>query len=393
MSHAATAQAASSSKSQSDVQTLLLSQKAELVSHFAGAIAHEFNNIMMAVSGYAEVEMKKAPPAQKRGLERLLTDTTRVASLIQKLLALSGPHEPSPQLLSLNSIITEADDLLQVLLGERVEIALKLHPQIQAVKADPREMEQLLLSLAVSTRRPAGRGGKLAISTGVTELDRTSLEPGEEAKPGTYVTVSVSAAEGRTAEPTDGQAPRDSTDLEPTGQALPAAYALVNKAGGLIRTLGSARKHRSYKVFLPAHGRTASEERVSGTIVKNSPLANTILVVEDDDAVRVPAAEFLKMEGFKVLQAKTGPEALQIVERHQGSLDMLVTDILMPEMGGREVAEELRRVHPSLKVLYMSGNSENISAFKGMENLTQAVLQKPFRLNRLNEKIRDLLRQ
>jgi two-component system, cell cycle sensor histidine kinase and response regulator CckA len=373
---------------QENLRAVSLAQKTELVGQIAGAIAHQFNNIMMAITSYADLELKKAAPPQKRSLELVLSNAARATSLIQKLLAFTCKHVPSPQPLSINSVITELDGLLRLLVGEATEISLGLDPKIQIVKADHIEIQQIILSLALSATNATADGGKLTVSTEVMELDKAFVGT-EGVPPGKYVMLSLNhrgPAVGRKHTPeAGGSDPNLAAHL-----ALTAVRGMVKQAQGVVRVSTSPQNGSTFQVYFPALDATSSVEQGPRSSAKERALAKTILVVDDDDAVRVPAAEFLMMEGFKVLQAKTGPEAIQTVESHRSSVDLLITDIVMPAMSGREVASKLLAKCPDLKVLYMSGDtkSSGISA-SGSQG---AILQKPFRLNILNDKIRLLLK-
>jgi two-component system cell cycle sensor histidine kinase/response regulator CckA len=385
--------ASGSAEQQIDLRTLLLAQKTELIGELAGAMANQFNNIMMAVTSYAELELKEAAPKQVRGLQQILSNAARATSLMQKLLALSRKQERSPQPLYLNNVITEISELLQQLVGEEVEVVLDLDPNVQRVEADHVELEYLVLSLGVNARSAMVKGGKLTVSTELVELDKGFVGTSEGLGPGKYVMLAVND--------TGTGVGRRADNFEPTGSsdqnvrinlALAVVRGIVKKSQGLVRVSSEPQKSTSFKIYFPALGKDSPQvqERIS---TKSALAAKTILVVEDDEAVRVPAAEFLKMEGFKVLQARTGPEAIHVVLRNRSPLDVLVTDIVMPGMGGRELAEKLLEMHPDLQVLYMSGDADQAvfsDATKGAQN---AILQKPFPLNKLKDKIDALLGQ
>jgi two-component system cell cycle sensor histidine kinase/response regulator CckA len=375
---------------QADLRTQLLAQKTDLIGELAGAVANQFNNIMMAITSYAELELKKAPPAGRRSLEQVLGNAARAASLIQKLLAFSRTRLPSQQLLHLNGLVTETTELLQQLVGEQIEVVLNLEPELQRIKADPAELEELLMSLAIHARNAMAGSGKLFISTKSVELDREALGANETLAPGEYVMLSVRDTGTSLAEQRSGSnSGKKGRDLR-ISMALAATNRIVKEAQGLMRVSSEPAYGTTFTLYLPALGKEASETE-DDVSRKSSTVSRTILVVEDDDAVRVPAAEFLKMEGFKVLQAKSGAEAISIALQKRSPLDLLITDIVMPTMSGREVAKELVEMHPGLKVLYMSGDSSEAISASGQQPSQDEVLQKPFRLDKLNEKIRNLL--
>jgi len=381
-------------KLQGDAQTnLLLAQKTELISELAEAMANQFNNIMMAVSSYAELELKKAASPEKRSLEQVLSNVARATSLIQKLLAFSRKQVPSPQPLQLNHVVTEISHLLQLVAGEQIEIVIALDPEIGNVKIDRMELDHLILGLTIGGRNAMTRGGKLTVSTEMVDLDSTFIGA-EGVDPGKYAVLSVADTGAVLGRRKDGPKPDRSSSQElRISLALAAARGIAKEARGLVRVFSEPESGTSFKIYFPALGEDAVEAKTRAASLKNLPVARTVLVVEDDDSVRVPTTEFLKMEGFKVLQAQTGLEAIHVVLRNRSSLDLLITDIVMPGMSGPEVAEKLIGLHPDLKVLYMSGDVEKAGPGNDAIKSGQAVLQKPFRLNVLNDKIHDLLGQ
>lgn len=367
----------------SDLRSALLAQKTELIGELAEATANQFNNIMMAITSYAELELKKAPSKGRRSLEQVLSNAGRATSMVQKLLAISRKEVSSPQPLELNSVITEISDLVRQIVGEHIEVVLSLDPHIQGIKSDRFELEQLILSLALSARDAMTAGGKLTVSTESADLNDGFIGKNDNAFPGKYTVLCVcDAAPGRSAQKTS------STNQElRINLALATVHRIVEEAHGLVRISSDPAKGTSFKIYFPALSKEiAGSPGLSSP--KDDPTAKTILVVEDDDAVRVPAAEFLMMEGFKVLQARTGAEAIRVAQQNRSPLDLLVTDMVMPGMGGRDVAEQLFELCPGLKVLYMSGDAHQASGAEGAQNF---VLQKPFRLNKLKDKIREVL--
>lgn len=372
---------------------LLLAQKTEVISDLAGAMANQFNNIMMAVSSYAELEIKKASSQEKRSLEQVLSNAARATSLIQKLLAFSRKHVLSPQPLQLNRLVTEIGNLLQLVVGEGIEVVLAVDPAVQNVNADRVELEQLILSLAIDGRNAMNCGGKLTVSTEIVKLSNKFIGT-EAADPGKFVALSVSDT-GAAIEPRkDTLKPgrKSNQDLR-IGLALAAASGIAKESRGLVRVSSEPASGTTFKIYFPALGQDDSEAVAGSQALKILPIARTVLVVEDDDSVRIPTTEFLKMEGFKVLQARTGSEAIHVVEKNRSLLDLLITDVVMPGMSGPEVAEKLIEMHPDLKILYMSGDVDQGAAWSDSAKSGQAVLQKPFRLNVLNDKIHDLLGQ
>jgi two-component system cell cycle sensor histidine kinase/response regulator CckA len=370
----------------SDLRTALLAQKTELIGELAEAAANQFNNIMMAITSYAELELKKAPPKGRRSLEQVLNNAARATFLIQKLLAISRKQVSSPQPLELNSVVTEVSDLIRQIVGESVEVVLCLDPHVQGIKSDRVELEQLILSLALGAREAMSAGGRLTVSTESADLNDGFIGTNDNAFPGRYTMLSFcEIAHGRDPEETPGT----NQDMR-INLVLATVHKIVDEAHGLVRISSDPAKGASFKIYFPALSKEIadSSDLISS---KDAPTAKTILVVEDDDAVRLPAAEFLMMEGFKVLQARTGAEAIRVAQQNRSPLDLLVTDIVMPGMGGQDVAEQLFEMCPSLKVLYMSGDAHQVACASGAEGSRDYILQKPFRLNKLKDKIREVL--
>jgi two-component system cell cycle sensor histidine kinase/response regulator CckA len=373
---------------QGDLRNLLLAQKNELIGELAQAMANQFNNVMMSVTGYAELELKKASRKEKHSLEQLLNNATRATSLIQKLLDFSRKHVSSPQPLQLNNVISEISDLLQELVGEHVELVFKLDSNSQTVNVDRVDIEQTLLGLAVIGRNAVSGTGKLTISTELVDLDQKFIGTQNEAEPGKYMVLSVanSGAQG------DGDA-ASGPDLDQSlrvNLSFAAVRGIVKDSRGLVRFSSEPGAESSFSLYFPVSAAEIVEAQ-ERTQPRNIPMARTILVVEDDEAVRIPASEFLMMEGFKVLQARTGSEALHVVQQSRSSLDMLITDIFMPKMNGHEVAAQLQEQYPKLKVLFMSGDPGRSSSTNTGKTPQAAILGKPFRLEKLRDKIHDLL--
>jgi two-component system, cell cycle sensor histidine kinase and response regulator CckA len=361
---------------------LLLTQKTELIGEVAQAMANHFNNIMMAVTGYAELELKKASAKDRRALEQVLANATRATLLIQTLLDFSRNRSSSPQSLELNAVIGDVSELLKDLVGEQVELSLRLNANPSMIYADRVEVQQSVLSLLIIARNEMGRSGQLTLSTSLVELNEEFIG-NEDREPGEYVALSIESNPEKRAKKTIAEN-RGTGSL-----SLDAVRDMLRDGCGLLRRSADSGGKSTLKLYFPAtQGESVSEP--GPTLPRNPAVARTILVVEDDDAVRVPAAEFLKMEGFKVLQARTGSEALSLAQQSRSALDILIADVFMPKMSGHEVAEKLLEEHPDLKVLYMSGDPGRQAA-RGAKTAASATLRKPFRLNVLRDKIHDLL--
>jgi len=373
-------------ESHADLRTLLLAQKTELISEITRATANQFNNIMMAITSYAELEMKKASSSPRGSLEQVLNNAGRATALVQKLLAIGRKQAASPQSLDLNNVITGISNLLERLGGERVSVVYKLDPSIPMVNADPVEIEHLVLSLAIDARNAMAKGGRLTVSTRLVDLKAESVGMGIE-RPGKYVMLSVDdTGLGGSLEELVGIQDQDAR----INLSLAAVRGIVKNARGYVRFNTDPEKGNSFNIYFPSLKPVGREDSKRSS-PRNVSVARTILVVEDDDAVRIPTSEFLKMEGFKVLQARTGEEAIHVVQQNRARLDVLITDIVMPKMTGRQVAAKLLDLHSDLKILYMSGDANEAQPARAADSTENMVLRKPFRLDTLKDKIHELL--
>jgi two-component system cell cycle sensor histidine kinase/response regulator CckA len=370
---------------QGDLRSLLLTHKIELVGELAQAMANQFNNIMMAVTGYAELELRKTS-TNRRELEQVLKHATRATSLIQKFLDFSRRHSYSPQLLELDGLVTGIGELMKELLGEQAGFRLKLDAKSGIIHADRIDIEQTLLALVLIARNAMPSTGQLTVSTSLTRLDSDFIDKQDGAEPGKYVVLSI---ENDTTAVHDSGVNAGLDQSERVNLSLAAVRGLLKDCRGLARFSINPTAETSFKLYFPLSGKEAVETR-NPPLHRTPAIARTVLIVEDDDAVRIPAAEFLMMEGFKVLQARTGSEALSLVQQSRSALDILIADIFMPKMSGHQVAAELLGLHPDLKILYMSGDPGRPNGDAGKVP-QHATLRKPFRLNVLRDKIHDLL--
>lgn len=369
-------------------------QPPEFLGQLARAMANQLNNIMMALSAAAELELRKSHPSRKRSLEAILGHAARATYLIQKLLVFSRQRTPSVHTVSLNDLMTEIGGGIRQLAGEQVDVGICLDPRVQRVMVDEQEVEEMLLNLALGLAAKGQKAG-LRLSTELVVIGVESLDAAGDASPGNYAVLSVNEAEIHSGV----SKPQELSKLnpEPSGHesklSVPAAAiaSIARQVGGIFHIVDSPGEPASFKIYFPALGKEAPNVETSA-LPRQVP-SPTILLVEDDEGVRLPASEFLKMEGFKVLQAKNGPEALHIALRHRSVLDLLITDIVMPEMSGHEVAASLQEMYPGLKVLYMSGDPSQNLLGQVVEEAQNTALQKPFSLSTLHQRIKVLLGQ
>jgi two-component system, cell cycle sensor histidine kinase and response regulator CckA len=373
----------SSSEVVPERRTMLLAYKSELLGELAEAIGNRFNNTMMAITGHVELQMAKANERERRNLEMLLDHATQATVLIQKLLNFSHGRTAVPQDVNLNQELNDIGDLLLEVLGESVDLEITLAADSGVIHIDRAELEQVLFGLVVNARKAIMGEGKVTVTTELVNLGHEAVEV-EFSGTGKHLAITVESC-GRMGALAIGQA----SSSEASCLSLVSVRQIVERYNGTARFTVTPSVGASFKLFFPLLARVAkgshdvpSKQGASGP--------RTILVVEDDDAVRVPAVEFLMMEGFKVLQARTGKEALHVVQQSRSSLDLLITDIFMPKMNGHEVAAELLTQNPDLKVLYISGDPGG-SARLGANLPPNVTLRKPFRLNSLRNMIHNLL--
>src|SRR6266540_1189579 len=337
------------------------SQKMEAVGQLAGGIAHDFNNLLTAILGNTQLLLRELPPGDsKRGdVEEIRKASERAASLTRQLLAYSRRQMLQPVVLDLNVVVAEMDKLLRRLIGEHIALVTVLAPGLGRVKADPNQLEQVIVNLAVNARDAMPEGGKLTIETANVDLDETFAQAHLGSVPGAYVMLAV----------TDSGVGMDATVrahlFEPffttkevgkgTGLGLATVYGIVKQSGGYISVYTEVGHGSSFKVYLP---RTAPLPQATAPTASRPTAARgseTVLIVEDEAAVLALSRRALEKQGYDVLAAANPADALRIVERHGGPIHLLLTDVVMPGMSGRELAEQLAARRAGIRVLYMSG--------------------------------------
>jgi PAS domain S-box-containing protein len=377
-------------------EQLSQSQKMEAVGRLAGGIAHDFNNLLMVIGGQTGRLLEQLPEAHalRRNAEAIAAAADRAAGLTQQLLAFSRRQVLSPQVLSLNTVVRSIYGMLERVIGEDITCVLSLSEGIESVKADPGRIEQALLNLAVNARDAMPDGGTLAISTSVVELDEVYSRQHIGSRPGRYVMLAVS-------DTGCGMDPETRTRVfEPffttkevgkgTGLGLSMVYGIVKQSGGYIWVYSELGLGTTFKIYLPAT--EAPPETLQPRPAPSVPTGTeTILLVEDEDGVRELLEEILSAQGYRVLAASRGVEALQISELLDEEIQVLVTDVVMPHMSGHELAMRLRARRPALRVLYLSGYTDDAIAHHGIVEVDASFLQKPFTRAALATKVREVL--
>jgi two-component system cell cycle sensor histidine kinase/response regulator CckA len=376
---------------------LLMAQKMEAVGRLSGGIAHDFNNLLGVIIGYSQV-LKRTLPSGTAFLEHaeeIEKAGQRAASLTRQLLAFSRQQVLAPAVLNLNSLISEMEKMLRRLIGEDIEVVMALDPAIGRVKADQGQLEQVIMNLAVNARDAMPDGGKLIITTSNVSHDEawTRLHPGS--KVGEYVMLSVA----------DTGSGIDSDTLvhifEPffttkeqgkgTGLGLSMVYGVVKQSDGYVWVESAPGKGASFQIYLPRIEEQVSVPEPVAPIVAAFAGAETILLVEDADALRKLAHMLLEQHGYHVMVAANGAAALQLVEQKPVRINLLLTDVIMPGLNGRALAERLKLLQPGLRVLYMSGYTDDAIMDHGVLEAGTHLLHKPFSEDSLIRKVREVL--
>jgi len=372
-------------------------QKMEAVGRLAGGVAHDFNNLLMVIRGHAALSLRNVGVngSLRRELDEILQATDRASSFTRQLLAFSRKQVLQPRVLDLNALTTQVANMLPPLLGDDIRLSIDLDPNLGHVKADPGLLEQVIMNLVFNARDAMQEGGDLTIRTANADLDATSVAANPGAHAGPYAVLAIRDTGHGMSEETQSHI------FEPffttkdrgkgTGLGLATVYGTVNQSGGFIAVSSKIGSGTEIKIFLPR-----VEEPVEVLTAPPAPVQvrkgeGTILVVEDDDAVRRMTREFLKIGGYTVLEAGSGADAIQFMERREQAIDLVLTDVLMPGMKGRELVERLSRLRPGIKVLYMSAYTEDAAINIGVLSPGTAFIEKPFSPDDLANKVREVM--
>ena len=380
-------------------QQLRQSQKMEAVGRLAGGIAHDFNNLLMVISGYSEFLLERlgGEPHLRGPAQEITNASERASALTRQLLAFSRKQMLAPRIVNLNDIATENLKMLTRMIGEDIDLVMTAGQNLWSVRADPGQIEQVIMNLAVNARDAMPSGGKLTMETANITLDEEYARLHAPLHPGDYVMVSISDT-GAGMDP-DTQ----SHIFEPffttkgpkgTGLGLSTVYGIVKQSGGYIFVYSEVGRGTTFKIYLPrvaSTGETAAPVVTPVQFQKVEPGTETILVVEDEANLRYLARQYLEKQGYRVIEAADGAVAMQIAVAHDGVIHLLLTDVIMPGMNGRELAQRISEIRPNVKVLYMSGYTENVIGHDGMLDASVRLLQKPFNLRDLKSKVREVL--
>ena len=373
------------------------SRKMEAVGRLAGGIAHDFNNLLTIITGYTDLALRRpgVPLDLRTDIERIENAAARAAALVRQLLAFSRKQVLQPKTLDLNAIVLNLDKLLRRLIDDHIEMITRVEENLGKVKADPAQIDQVIMNLVVNARDAMPDGGRLVIETRNVDLDSTFAVDHAHSKPGDYVMLSVS-------DTGIGMDPSTVAHIfEPfyttkesgrgTGLGLSTVYGIVKQSGGYIWVNSEPGKGSTFKIYLPRVQESAQhEESPKGTAVEKRG-SEVVLVVEDEEAVRELVCTILTTHGYEVIVASDPQHAEVIAGKFPGEIHLLLTDVVMPGASGRDLAARITQSRPAIRVLYMSGYTENIITSGGLLERGLAFLQKPFSPSALIQKIREVL--
>jgi hypothetical protein len=378
-------------------RTLEHATKMEAVGRLAGGIAHDFNNLLTALSGFAEVVLDELPESHPlyEGAKETLKTCQRSGSLVRRLLAVSRRQMLQPEVLDLNPKIAEIEKMLRSVLGEDIDLVVKLQPGLGFVRADQSQIEQVVLNLVVNARDAMPTGGRLVIETATLDVGEEFEDQHLGLRPGPYVVISVSdTGSGMDRETLKHIFEPFFTTKERgkgTGLGLATVYGIVSQSEGRIWAYSEPGKGTTFRIYLPRITRSGEPEGARALTEPANRGSETVLVVEDEDSVRLVAVGSLRKAGYQVLQAASGEEALRVASSHAGPIDLVLTDVLMPGIHGPELVKRLKESRPAVRALYMSGHADDALLHHGILEGELSFLEKPFTRNDLAKKVRDVL--
>ena len=378
-------------------EQLVRLQKLEAMGRLAGGLAHDFNNLLTVIGGYSDLLLSHLDPINPlhRHAAAINNAAARATALTRQLLAFSRKQLLQPKVLDLNAVVATMEPMLRRLIGEDIMLVVGLAPSLGRVKADPGQLEQVLLNLVVNARDAMPQGGTLTIETTNVEGHALVAHRHASVPPGSYVRLAVrdtgvgmdAATRSHLFEPFfTTKAPGQGTGL-----GLSTVYGIITQSEGHIEVDSEPAQGATFTIYLPRVEEAIEAGQHDRTRPETPRGRETVLVVEDEASVRGITRTMLELHGYRVLEAASGEEALEICERPEGPVQLLLTDVVMPGMSGPEVAQQLTRLHPEMKVLYMSGYTDDAILRYGVTELGTAFLQKPFTADTLGWKVREVL--
>jgi signal transduction histidine kinase len=372
-------------------------QKMEAVARLAGGVAHDFNNMLMVIRCQAELSLNGLGPQDplRRELNQIVRTSDRASSLTRQLLAFGRKQVLHPRQLSLNDVVTQMAALLPPVLGVDIDLVLDLDPELGAVKADSSQLEQIIMNLVFNARDALPKGGALTIRTQNTYLDETWIVSHPEVRSGRHVMLTVSdtgcgmdrETQSHIFEPFFTTKDRN----KGTGLGLASVYGTVRQSGGCITVSSKLGEGTTVQIYLPRVEGAAEVLEMPRVLPRSFKGVETVLVVEDDDAVRRMTREILMIKGYKVLDARSGADALYLMEGHKDTIDLVLTDVSMPGMKGHELGQRLVELHSGVRLLYMSAYTEDAILDNGVLCPGMAFIEKPFSADELARKVREVL--
>ena len=378
-------------------EQLRQAQKLEAVGRLAGGVAHDFNNLLTAITGYGQLALRRLGPDDplRRHLEEIIKAGDRAASLTRQLLAFSRKQILQPKVLDLNAIVADMDSMLRRLIGEDINVLTVLGVELGCVEADAGQMEQVIMNLAVNARDAMPAGGKLTIATANVELSEDYSRTHLPVRPGRYVMLAVSdTGEGMDAETQARIFEPFFTTKEAgkgTGLGLSTVYGIVKQSGGNIYVYSEVGQGTTFKIYLPRVDAEPDLPEVTNSPAASARASETLLIVEDNEGVRGLLREVLEGEGYRVLESASGSEALETCREYEGDIHVMLTDVVLPGLSGREIAEHASRLSPGMKVIFMSGHTDESIVHHGVLDPGVQFLEKPFTPDALLRKVRWVL--
>jgi signal transduction histidine kinase len=379
-------------------EELRQAQKMEAVGRLAGGVAHDFNNLLTVISGYSEAMLDGHDPGDNtyQGLKEIQAAAGRAALLTRQLVAFSRKQILAPKSLDLNAVIAEMEKMLRRLIGEDVDLITLMKPRLGKVYADPGQLQQVVMNLAINARDAMPEGGKLTIETGTIIFGGGTCEAGgEPIPPGPYIYLTMTDTGCGMDESTRARI------FEPffttkelgkgTGLGLATVYGIVRQSGGFIQVASTPGRGTAFKVCLPRTFdavETLPEDVLASQTLRG---CGTVLLVEDEESVRSLVRTILQSHGYEVIEARHGREGLELAEQHRSEIDLVLSDMVMPQMGGRQLAEHLRVILPATRVVLMSGYTDDCVLREGLHGNDFFFLQKPFRPRELLSRVQDAM--
>jgi signal transduction histidine kinase len=373
-------------------------QKMEAVGRLAGGVAHDFNNLLTVITGYSDMLLasRDLKEAQRTALEEIRRSAERGGALTHQLLAFSRRQPLEPRMVRLNELLLQIEKLLRRLIGEDIELVTIPAAPFDVVEADPGRLEQVIMNLVVNARDAMPNGGKLTIETSSAKLSETFSAQQLGLQPGPYLVLSVADTGVGMSEDTQSHLFEPFfTTKNPgrgTGLGLATAYGIIRQSGGAIRIESQLGKGTTARIYLPP-AKTKAPDGLESADVQAAPARGfeAILVVEDEARVRKLIVDVLTARGYRVLEATRGEDALRISRGHKGAIDLAVVDVVMPEISGPDMVRQLTSQRPNLRVLYISGYTDEAIVHHGIPESGTAFLQKPFLPDALARKVREIL--